>query len=157
MLVRRDVSTVGPRSLLLEMTPRVALGMYRFVQAAAFFGPDSEAEMSALVRAQLAATLEDSGEGVTTMAAWCAHVAAELDQSEELAGFEIWAVLEDDEPTPRFTLLYFPDADSGLLFHAGTADVVGLALWPEGFKPKPPEIVVTNIDTEALSKAFATR
>ena len=91
------------------------------------------------------------------MAAWCEQVGEELGQGPELAGFELWDVFEADASAPRFTLLYFGDSDSGLLFHAGTTNHVGLALWPEGFKPKPEDRVVEGIDVAALSKACATR
>lgn len=46
---------------------------------------------------------------------------------------------------------------TSMLFHAGTANAVGLALWPEGFKPKPEAAVVTNIDVQALSTACHAR
>lgn len=130
---------------------------YRFVHAGAFFGPEAEDDMDALTLAQLLAVVADSGETATSMREWCEQVAAQLDQSPDLSGFERWKVFEDDAKEPRFTLLYFGDSDSGLLFHAGTANPVGLALWPDGFKPKPSDKVVTGIDVEALSKACAAR
>lgn len=130
---------------------------YRFVHAGAYFGPDSEGAMSDLARSQLLAVLADSGESATSMREWCELVAAELDQSPDLAGFELWDVFEGDASAPRFTLLYFPDSDSGLLFHARTANPVGLALWPEGFKPKPDDTILEGIDVDALSTACASR
>ena len=131
--------------------------MYRFAQDGAFFGPESEEDMSAITRSQFLAVLADSQINASSMREYCELVAEELDQSPELAGFETWDVFEGDAPSPRFTLLYFGDSDSGLLFHAGTANPVGLALWPEGFKPKPSDKVVTGIDVVALSKACAAR
>lgn len=130
---------------------------FRFVRAGAFFGPEAGDAMSPLVRAQLRAMLADGGEGATSMRTWCEHWATELDQSAGLFGVEVWDVLEGDAREPRFTLLYNPDSDSGLLFHAGTADPVGLALWPEGFRPNPPDRAVGGIDVGALSRACAAR
>ncbi|CAN5439178.1 hypothetical protein BH09MYX1_BH09MYX1_29730 [soil metagenome] len=130
---------------------------YRFEHAGSFFGPESEDAMSALIKSQLLAVLVDGGESATSMRGWCEKVAADLDQSPDLAGFELWNVFENDSPEPRFTLLYFGDSDSGLLLHAGTAKSAGLALWPEGFKPKAHDGVVTAIDIEALTEACATR
>jgi hypothetical protein len=130
---------------------------YRFEHAGAFFGPHAEDAMTALTRGQFLAVLADGGESATSMRAWCAEVAEQLDQSPDLAGFELWNVFENDATEPRFTLLYFGDSDSGLLFHAGTTEPVGLALWPEGFWPKPEDAVVPGVDAAALSAAFAAR
>jgi hypothetical protein len=130
---------------------------YRFEHAGAFFGPDADAAMSDLVRHQFLAVMADGGESATSMREWCEQVAVEMSQSPDLAGFELWDVFEDDAQPARFTLFYFPDSDSGLLFHAGTANPVGLALWPEGFKPKPEDAVVTGIDVEALTRACQAR
>lgn len=130
---------------------------YRFVLAGAFFGPDSEDEMSALVRSQFLAMLADSGERATSMREWCELSATELEQSPDLCGVEVWDVFEGDAVEARLTLLYYPDADSGLLFHAGTAKPTGVALWPEGFKPKAAGGGVTDVDLEALSDAFGAR
>lgn len=130
---------------------------YRFVQTGSFFGSDAESEMSALLRAQFFAMLEDSGETATSMREWCEQVGRELDQDPSLAGFETWDGFEDDVEAPRFTLLYFGDSDSGLLFHAGTARAFGLALWPEGFKPKPEDAVITGVDVSALTTAWEER
>jgi len=72
-------------------------------------------------------------------------------QSDHI-GFEVWDVR--DNGMSRFRLIFFPDSDSGMLFHHGTADSAGLVLWPHGFEQKGG---VPAIDADVLTAAYKAR
>ena len=125
---------------------------FRFALAGTFYGPDLDDLADYVLEEQfLAAEESGSGKRYATAAAWRDAWAEEMKQSPEVCGFERWKVYDDPSPSPVFEMIYFPDADCGMLFVADSATSAGLVLWPDGFRQKH---TTPLADAAALDEAY---
>ena len=122
---------------------------YKFEQAGSAFGADLDDDaIDELTSRQIAAAARM--DGVETASQYREAWAKQTSFSPDVIGVELWTVREGD--TPRFTLVYFPDTDGGVLLHAGTAKSAGLMLWQHGFEPIADETPAA--DPKVLTKAY---
>jgi len=56
------------------------------------------------------------------------HMAEELDEDAEDQSVELWTIMKEGKDKPLFDLWYFPSADNGAVFEAGTAKSTGVEI-----------------------------
>ena len=62
------------------------------------------------------------------------HMAAELDEEATDQYAELWTIAKEGKDKALFELWYFPSAENGLLFEAGTAKKVGVEIMEGSFE-----------------------
>jgi hypothetical protein len=125
---------------------------YEFQCAGSAFGADLD-DLEDLASAQIvAAAAVAHGIECTTPAEFRDAYAARQDEDPGMIGVDVWHAFPDGSDSARFTLIYFPYVDGGVLFHAGSANTAGLMLWQHGFEPL--DGATPAVDPAVLTKDY---
>jgi hypothetical protein len=92
-------------------------------------GPDEIDALAGARRDQfLNAAKREMGKGCKKPSDYFRHMAAELDEDAEEQYVELWTITKEGKDKPVFDLWYFPSAESGAVYDAGTLKSAGVEI-----------------------------